>query len=160
MDQHQNNELIKNPLYAEWINILRRCRYLVFFKQEEDVVFMPSATTPEGVVATLDHLKEQNTNSRSEKFLRHLYSEPDYLGSLSTNKNLQMTRVMVNLTYHVFSNLGISAFQRMSYCYFLHRSVEEILDIDILDLLDEKMREFLTIDSPDKNSEFSEMDIS
>lgn len=160
IDQHKSNELLINPLYNEWINILRRYRWLVFNMQKEEVVFMPSATTPEGVIATLDHLNKQNTDSRSEKFLRHLYSEPNYLGSLSTNKNLQMTRIMVNLTYHVFSNLGISAFQRMSFCYFLHRSVEEILGIDILDLLDEEMRKLLSVDSFNSKLELSKEDIS
>lgn len=160
MDQHTNNELIKNPLYVEWINILRTYRFLVYQRQKEDIVFMPGATTPEGVVATLNHLNEQKTDTRSEKFLRHLYSEPNYLGSLSTNKNLQMTRIMANLSYHVFSNLGISAFQRMSFCYFLHRSVEDILGIDILDLLDEKMKTSLNLGMYNGNSGLDAVDIS
>jgi hypothetical protein len=160
MTLHQNGELDSNPVYAEWIRILRKYRLLVHRKQEEFVVFVPNPTTPQGVIATSNYLNEQNTDSRSEEFLRRLYSEPDYLGSLSVNKGLQMTRVMVNLIYHVISNLGISAFQRMSFCYFLHRSVEEILDIDIIDKLDEQMKNYLAQKQPLSEAQFGAEDLS
>ena len=71
-----------------------------------------------------------------------------------------MTRVMVNLIYHVISNLGISAFERMSFCYFLHRSVEEILDIDIIDKLDEQMKNYLAQKQPPNEAQFGVEDLS
>ena len=156
----RNDELDSNPVFAEWIKIIKKYRRIVHLKQEESVVFMPGATTPEGVIATSNYLNEQETRSRSEQFLRRLYSEPNYLGNLSANKGLQMTRIMVNLIYHVISNLGISAFERMSYCYFLHRSVEEILDIDILDKLDEQMKNFLTENQPPDDFKFGGEDLA
>jgi len=144
MEQGKTGELLYNPIYAEWIGIIQRYRVLIVAKQDEGVVFMPGATTPQGVIDTNNYLNQQDTQSRSEQFLRRLYSEPDYLGSLGVSRDLQETRIMVNLVYHVISNLGISAYQRMAYCYFLHRSVEEVLNIDILDKLDEQMKTYLS----------------
>jgi hypothetical protein len=144
MEQGKTGEVLHNPVYAEWVEIIQKYRVLIVAKQNEGVVFMPASTTPQGVIDTSNYLNEQDTQSRSEEFLRRLYSEPNYLGSLSVSKDLQETRIMVNLVYHVISNLGVSAYQRMAYCYFLHRSVEEVLNIDILDKLDEQMKSYLS----------------
>jgi Lantibiotic biosynthesis dehydratase C-term len=160
MRQNKAGKLLENELFSDWIKIINKYNIIVSQKQTDNIVFIPNATTVEGVIATSNYLNEQNTQSRSETFLRRLYSKPDYLGNLSVNKGLQLTRIMVNLVYHLISNIGISAFQRMSYCYFLHRSVEEILNIDLLDNLDEQMNRVLGENIGIAESEFVTQDLS
>jgi hypothetical protein len=140
LEIHENQEILKNHEFVKWISILRKYRMMVYKHQLAGNTLISKPINEKGVVETSLLLKDDGKNGRSKQFLEKLYKQTNYLGNLAELQGLQMTRITINLIYHMFSNLGVSSFERMSCSYFVHRSVEELLDIDLANVLEKHMK--------------------
>ena len=143
LDLHERNEIETDANFAAWIAILRKNRKMVYEHQRAGVKLISQPINQEDVLHTNSILQNDGLEGRSKEFLERLYRQPEYLGRLAEIQGLQVTRITINLIYHMFSNLGISFFERMSCSYFVHRSVEEILNIDLADSLDVHMKKVI-----------------
>lgn len=143
LELHERNEIETDAKFAAWISILRKNRMMVYKHQLAGVKLISQPINQEDVINTNSMLENDGLEGRSKHFLERLYKQPEYLGRLGEIQGLQMTRITINLIYHMFSNLGISFFERMSCSYFVHRSVEDLLKIDLADVLDTHMKKVI-----------------
>ena len=143
LERHRQGDLEKDARFVEWLEIIRKYRVLVYQKYLAGVTLISDPINEDDVIQTSILLGNDESDSRAKHFLSKLFNQTNYLGGVANNPGLQLTRITVNLIYHLFTNLGLSSFQRMSCTYFVHRSVEDIFDIDLVDVLDEHMKKAL-----------------
>lgn len=143
LERYEKGALENDPEFVEWMEIVKKYRNIVYQKYLAGVTLISQPINEDDVIGTSDLLSNVESESRAKHFLSRLFDQTNYLGGLVNNPGLQITRITVNLMYHLFTNLGLSSFQRMSCTYFVLRSVEDIFNIDLADVLNEHMKKVL-----------------
>jgi hypothetical protein len=124
----------QSGLLGEWQRIIAayeaRSRRLI----EDGIHLTSQPTDPEAARAMRNRVFERMR--RDSAFVRRLWADERFMASLQYEPNFLVPRVLTNLLYLLVAAVGLHAIDKMTLCYYAHRTVEENFGCDLDDVLD------------------------